>query len=158
MDSFYKCLHLCNHHSSQDAVLSQTPESSRVLFFTPDNRTTTLASFSIDWCCVFLNIIKMDHTGTSLAVQWLRPWASTAGGAGSIPGQGIKILCASWCGRKKKKGSYRAQSLCLASFRKSYVHKIHLWDHILPLLLQNNLSIYIYNMCMYVFVYVYSYT
>ena len=29
--------------------------------------------------------------GTSLAVQWLRLHASTAGGAGSIPGWGTKI-------------------------------------------------------------------
>ena len=30
--------------------------------------------------------------GTSLAVQWLRLCASTAGGMGLIPGQGTKIL------------------------------------------------------------------
>ena len=32
--------------------------------------------------------------GTSLMVQWLRLWTSTAGGTGSIPGRGIKILYA----------------------------------------------------------------
>ena len=31
------------------------------------------------------------YTGTSLAVQWLRLCASTAGGAGSIPGEETKI-------------------------------------------------------------------
>ena len=33
--------------------------------------------------------------GTSLVVQWLRLGASTAGGMGSIPGQGTKIPHAS---------------------------------------------------------------
>ena len=40
---------------------------------------------------------------TSLAVQWLRLHAPTAGGAGSIPGQGTKILHAAPCGQKKTK-------------------------------------------------------
>ena len=39
----------------------------------------------------FGNFIK-SPTGTSLAVQWLRLCASTAGGAGSISGRGTKIL------------------------------------------------------------------
>ena len=42
-------------------------------------------------------------TGTFLAVQWLRLWASTAGGEGSISGQGTKIPYATWCVQKKKK-------------------------------------------------------
>ena len=41
--------------------------------------------------------------GTSLAVQGLRLCASTAGGAGLIPGQGTKILYALWHSKKKKK-------------------------------------------------------
>ena len=41
--------------------------------------------------------------GTSLVVQWLRLHASTAGGAGSIPGWGTKIPHALWYGKKKKK-------------------------------------------------------
>ena len=40
------------------------------------------------------------YRGTSLAVQWLRLCASTAGGAGSIPGQGTTIPHAAWCGQK----------------------------------------------------------
>ena len=38
--------------------------------------------------------------GTSLAVQWLG--LSTFTKVGSIPGQGTKILQASWCGPPKK--------------------------------------------------------
>ena len=41
--------------------------------------------------------------GTSLAVQWLRLCTSTAGGTGSIPGQGTKIPHAMQCNQKKKK-------------------------------------------------------
>ena len=36
---------------------------------------------------------------TSLAVQWLRLQASTAGDMGSIPGQGTKIPRAAWHGQ-----------------------------------------------------------
>ena len=39
--------------------------------------------------------------GTSLAVQWLRLRASTAGVGGSIPGWGAKILHAVQRGQKK---------------------------------------------------------
>ena len=39
---------------------------------------------------------------TSLAVQWLRLWASTAGGMGSIPGRGTKIPHVERCRQKKK--------------------------------------------------------
>ena len=41
--------------------------------------------------------------GYSLAVQWLGLQALTAKGAGSIPGQGTKILQATQPGQKKKK-------------------------------------------------------
>ena len=41
-------------------------------------------------------------TGTFLAVQWLRLWASTAVGEGSVSGQGTKIPYATWCVQKKK--------------------------------------------------------
>ena len=36
-------------------------------------------------------LIQQAFTGTSLVVQWLRFHSSTAGGTGSIPGQGTKI-------------------------------------------------------------------
>ena len=38
--------------------------------------------------------------GTSLAVQWLRLCASTAGGMGLIPGWGTKMSHATWHGQK----------------------------------------------------------
>ena len=40
--------------------------------------------------------------GTSLAVQWLKLFASNAGGAGSIPGWETKIPHATWCSQRKK--------------------------------------------------------
>ena len=43
--------------------------------------------------------VGQKGVGTSLAVQWLRLRASTAGGTGLIPGQGTKIPP-----KKKKKG------------------------------------------------------
>ena len=36
---------------------------------------------------------------TSLAIQWLRPHTFNAGGMGSIPGQGTKVLHAAWHGQ-----------------------------------------------------------
>ena len=65
--------------------------------------------------------IKKLHPGTSLEVQWLRLQACNAGGPGSIPGQGTKILHTStktWCSqinknkylRKKKKKLHHAQN------------------------------------------------
>ena len=47
-------------------------------------------------------IIKLKNmiVGTSLVVQWLRLCTSTAGGAGSTPGWGTKILML--CGAAKK--------------------------------------------------------
>ena len=42
---------------------------------------------------------KKQMSGTSLAVQWLILYTSTAEGAGSIPGPGTKIPHASWCGQ-----------------------------------------------------------
>ena len=40
--------------------------------------------------------------GTSLVVQWLRLYASTAGSTGSVPGWGTKIPHAARWGQKKK--------------------------------------------------------
>ena len=46
---------------------------------------------------------KTVPVGTSLAIQWLRLQASTAGGVGSIPGLGTKLLHAAWHSQRKKK-------------------------------------------------------
>ena len=48
------------------------------------------------------DILKM-YPGISLAVQWLTLHASTAGGVGSIPGQGTKIPHALWHGQNDSK-------------------------------------------------------
>ena len=45
---------------------------------------------------------KRHHKGNSLAVQWLGLCASTAGGMGSIPGQGTKIPQAEQGSQKKR--------------------------------------------------------
>ena len=37
-------------------------------------------------------IFKITLLGTSLAIQWLRLCVSTAGGMGSVPGWGARIL------------------------------------------------------------------
>ena len=44
--------------------------------------------------------------GTSLAVQWLRLWASNSGEVGSIPGWETKIPHATWHSKKKKKNFF----------------------------------------------------
>ena len=43
----------------------------------------------------------------SLVVHWLRLHASSAGGMGSVPGQGTKILCAMQCSQKRKKTRFQ---------------------------------------------------
>ena len=41
------------------------------------------------------------RVGTSLVVEWLRLHPFNAGGTGSVPGQGTKILCAVCCDLNK---------------------------------------------------------
>ena len=47
-------------------------------------------------------LLEVRKLGTSLAVQWLRLWASIARGVGFIPGWGNKIPQAESCGQEKK--------------------------------------------------------
>ena len=47
---------------------------------------------------------------TSLVVQCLRLHIFTAGGTGSNPGQGTKILHATWHSQKKKKNHQKIQN------------------------------------------------
>ena len=46
------------------------------------------------------NTLRSDVLRNSLVVQWLGLHASTAGGTGSVPGQGTKIPHAAWQGQK----------------------------------------------------------
>ena len=46
--------------------------------------------------------LKGKPEGTPWQCQWLGFWAFTAGGMGSIPSGGFKILQAKWCGQEKK--------------------------------------------------------
>ena len=47
-------------------------------------------------------MFKKQTSGTSLVVQWLELHTSTAGGMGSIPGQGTKILQAAQLAKGEK--------------------------------------------------------
>ena len=58
-------------------------------------------TFSISWALVCL-VIQREGMGTSLAVQWLRLHAPSAGGLSSILGLGTKIPCASQLSQKTK--------------------------------------------------------
>ena len=50
---------------------------------------------------IILSEVNQKEKGTSLVVQWLRLRTSTAGGVGSIPGRGTKILRAVQPKKKK---------------------------------------------------------
>ena len=52
---------------------------------------------------ILLSFKKERNSRTFLAVQWLRLYASTAWGMGSISSQGTKIPLAGECSQKKKK-------------------------------------------------------
>ena len=54
-----------------------------------------------------MSIFKCKE-GTSLAVQWLRLRASTAGSMSLIPGQGTKIPRATLCSQEKKNSSAKS--------------------------------------------------
>ena len=61
-------------------------------------------------------MLKFGSKGNSLVVQWLGPCAFTAGGVGSIPGWGTKILQAAGHGQNKKQkkfGSRQRRALFL---------------------------------------------
>jgi len=52
---------------------------------------------------IFLSLLKNGALGTSLAVEWLRFHASSAGGMGLIFGKGTRIPHAAGSFKKKKK-------------------------------------------------------
>ena len=51
---------------------------------------------------------KNQEVQTSLVVKWLRLLASTAGGLGSIPGQGTKISHMVWTHKTNKTEKFTA--------------------------------------------------
>ena len=63
-------------------------------------------------CVVFITTLQRNYDkrqaqerqrlGTSLLVQWLGLWVSTAGGVGLIPGWGTNIPHAAWHDQKLK--------------------------------------------------------
>ena len=52
-------------------------------------------------------VLIFNLRGSSLPVQWLRLYTSTAEGAGWIPGQRTKILQAAQCGQKIKRKIFK---------------------------------------------------
>ena len=62
---------------------------------------------NVNWCSYYGkqygSSLKKLKIGDFLTVQWLRLRASTAGGAGLIPGQGTKIPHAMQSKKEKKK-------------------------------------------------------
>ena len=56
------------------------------------------------------NSLREHQTETSLEAQWLRLFASRAGGAGSTPAQGTKSPWATQCGQKNKKKEHHTHS------------------------------------------------
>ena len=50
-------------------------------------------------------LVQKADSGTSLVAQWLGRCTSTAGGMGSTPDGGTKILQALWAGQKKERNS-----------------------------------------------------
>ena len=58
-----------------------------------------------------LGMEELMLNGNSLVVQWLGLHASTAGGMGSIPCPGSKILHVTWPGQKEKKKEEKQQML-----------------------------------------------
>ena len=63
------------------------------------------------------SLLESPFIGTSLEVQWLRLCASTAGGMGSIPGQGPKILHAAVT-PSQIKGKINPFYNCISEFQK----------------------------------------
>ena len=64
-------------------------------------------------------------TWASLAAHWLIICASTAGGAGSVPGWGTKILHAVWCSPPKN----RCVSMCLSFHGQRSLVRYRPWGH-----------------------------
>ena len=81
----------------------------KVLFGKLDSRYTIILNVNFlnknkgSWHCFLKKDGKLRKIGTSLAVQWLGLWASSAAGMGLIPGQGSRIPQTARGSEKKKK-------------------------------------------------------
>ena len=88
-------------------------------------------------------LFKFHLLGTSLAVQWLRLHASTAGGTGSIPSWGTKIPPASWCGQNNNNNNNKYIKFHLPDIYLIQVLTIHIFP-LNQLSSLNNLKITFY--------------
>ena len=84
------------------------------------------------WIWVFayhcLRLTEWEVVGTSLVVQWLRFCTSTAGVAGSIPGQGTKILHASvWPKKKKKSDKWEVVNSNMSRYKQIIQWVVQAW-------------------------------
>ena len=84
---------------------------------------------------------KKLNEGTSLAVQWLRLHASTAGGMGLTPGRGTKMPHAVQHGQKKKLNDIKESLLILGGVI------MILWTDVCVCM-----HVYVYVMCVYIYV------
>ena len=64
------------------------------------------------------HLLLKEHTGASLAVQWLRLCIYNAGEMGSIPGQETTIPHAMRCSQKKTKQTYIC--VCIVLFQTTF--------------------------------------
>ena len=66
------------------------------------HQAINLKSVNFTHFIYFIHPLKQNAVN-SLVVRWLGSHASAAGGTGSIPGQGTRILQVEWWGKKKTK-------------------------------------------------------
>ena len=71
-------------------------------------------------------LIQQAFTGTSLPVQWLRLRTSTAGGEGSIPSLGTKILHTLW----QPKTKFKKQNKQKTKQNKNNKHSLKEWKSV----------------------------
>ena len=96
-------------HTYEQLTSSRVPWqfNGEITVFSTNGAETVRYSYTEEW-----------SWGNSLAVQWLRLHASTAGGTGSIPGRGIKISHAVWRGNINKQINRMKLDLCFTPYTK----------------------------------------
>ena len=94
-----------NTRSPSDSLSEHWPQPARRAL-TEDKRKVMDRGcphiFFVIWTREAAVMVYKELERLSWWVQRLRPWVSTAGGAGLIPGQGTKARHASWHGQKQK--------------------------------------------------------